>query len=392
MTPLYRYQLTFIGTPSLHWEKIKQSFYKHIEELGMPLDMIVFLDEKNFTSEYKPNTPMYCLYFGDSGGNFKNIDILIKLINDASLILPITDDLTRFKQTIPKLLETINGFELPSDEKIESLVAVIMEGLGLLRNTRRIFISYKRDESSKVAIQLFEALEKNGFDVFLDTHSVRPGEPFQDELWHRMADTDIVVLLNTPGFLKSEWTTKELAKANAMMIGILQLIWPNHKQERDAELSIPFQLYDTHFGNNHFTNSNSYLTNDAIEKIVQQAESLRARSLAARQDNIVTEFISAAKKTGVPVALHPEKIIITTKFSGQNYVMIPTVGVPQAFRYNQAEDVVKKIAAIKDPQICLIYDHINIRNNWLEHLDWLDKHLPIKAIKIFDAEKWLKKP
>lgn len=205
-------------------------------------------------------------------------------------------------------------------------------------------------------------------------------------------DTDIVVLLNTPGFLKSEWTTKELAKANAMMIGILQLIWPNHKQERDAELSIPFQLYDTHFGNNNFTNSNSYLTNDAIEKIVQQAESLRARSLAARQDNIVTEFISAAKKTGVPVALHPEKIIITTKFSGQNYVMIPTVGVPQAFRYNQAEDVVKKIAAIKDPQICLIYDHINIRNNWLEHLDWLDKHLPIKAIKIFDAEKWLKKP
>ncbi len=119
-----------------------QSFYKHIEELGMPLDMVVFLDEKNFNSEYKPNTPMYCLYFGVPGSNFKNTDILTKLINDASLILPITDDLTRFKQTIPKQLETINGFELSSDEKIEALVGVIMEGLGLLRNTRRIFISY----------------------------------------------------------------------------------------------------------------------------------------------------------------------------------------------------------------------------------------------------------
>ncbi len=392
MAPLYKYQLTFIGTPSSQWEMIKQSFYKHIEELGMPLDMIVFLDEKNFNSEYKPNTPMYCLYFGDPGSNFKNTDILTKLINDASLILPITDDLTRFKQTIPKELETIDGFELSSDEKIEALVGVIMEGLGLLRNTRRIFISYKRDESSKVAIQLFEALEKNGFDVFLDTHSVRQGEPFQEELWHRMADTDIVVLLNTPGFLKSEWTTKELAKANAMMIGILQLIWPTHKQEREAELSIPFQLRDTDFGNNHFTDSNSHLTNTVIEKIVEQAESLRARSLAARQDNIVTEFVSAAKKTGVPVTLHPEKIITATKPGGQNYVMIPTVGVPQAFRYNQAEEVVKKIATINNPQVYLVYDHINIRNKWLEHLDWLDKHLPIKTIKIFDAEQWLKKP
>lgn len=392
MTPIYKYQLTFIGTPNSQWEKIKQSFYKHIEDLGMPLDMIIVLDENNFTTEYKPNMPMYCLYFGDPNGNFKNTDKLTRLINDASLILPVTDDLTRFKQTIPKQLETINGFELSSDEKIESLVGVIMEGLGLLRNTRRIFISYKRDESSKVAIQLFEALEKNGFDVFLDTHSVRPGEPFQEELWHRMADTDIVVLLNTPGFLKSEWTTKELAKANAMMIGILQLIWPTHNQEREAELSIPFQLSDTDFGNNHYTDSNSFLIKAVIEKVVEQAESLRARSLAARQDNIITEFISAAKKTGVSVTLHPEKIITATKASGQNYVMIPTVGVPQAFRYNQAEDVVKKIAALKNPQVYLVYDHINIRNKWLEHLDWLDKHLPIKTIKIFDAEQWLKKP
>lgn len=391
MSTLYRYQLAFIGTPSPQWEKVKQSFQKHIEELGMPLEMVALLDENNFITEYKPNTPMYCLYFGDPGSNFKNIDLLNTLINDASLILPITNDLTQFKQTIPKLLETINGFELSSDEKIESLVGVIMEGLCLLRNTRRIFISYKRDESSKVAIQLFEALEKNGFDVFLDTHSVRPGEPFQEELWHRMADTDIVVLLNTPGFLKSEWTAKELAKANAMMIGILQLIWPTHKQEREAELSIPFQLQDNDFGNNHFADSNSFLTNTVIDKIVTQAESLRTRSLAARQDNIVTEFISSAKKIGVPAILHPEKIITLTKPNGQTYVMIPTVGVPQAFRYNQAEEVVKKIAAIKDPQIYLLYDHINIRNKWLEHLDWLDKHLPIKTIKIFDAEKWLKK-
>lgn len=392
MSSIYKYQLAFLGTPNSFWDSIQDVFLKHISELGMSKDMVVVLDEKNFAIEYKANAPLYCLYFGDPSGNFKDADILTKLIVDASLILPVTDDLTRFSATIPKELRTINGFELSSQQRIEPLVSVILEGLGLLRNTRRLFISYKRDESSKVAIQLFEQFEKNGFDVFLDTHSIRHGEPFQDELWHRLADTDIVVLLNTPGFLKSEWTKEELARANAMMIGVLQLIWPTHKQEREAEISIPIQLEANDFGNSHFTDSNSYLTNETILTIVQQAESLRARSLAARQDNIVSEFISAANKTGVPVNLHPEKIITATKTSGKNYVMIPTIGVPQAMRYNQAEEVVKKLSSITSPEVYLLYDHINIRDKWLSHLDWLDKHLPIKTIKIFDAEQWLLKP
>lgn len=392
MSLIYKYQLSFIGTPNPYWDKLKETFFKRIDELGILKDMVVILDESNFDTEYKPNAPLYCLYFWDPAGNYKNQDILTKLITDASLILPVADDLKRFSDTIPKELRTINGFELSSQEGVEPLVSIILEGLGLLRNTRRLFISYKRDESSKAAIQLFEQFEKNGFDVFLDTHSIRPGEPFQDELWHRLADTDIVVLLNTPGFLKSQWTKEELAKANAMMIGILQLIWPTHKQEREAEISIPIQLQEDDFGNSHFADANSYLTDATIKKVVEQAESLRARSLAARHDNIVSEFISAANKTGVPVNLHPEKIITATKKSGQNYVMIPTVGVPQALRYNQGEEVAKKISAIKDPEIYLLYDHINIRDKWLLHLDWLDKHLPIKTIKIFDAEQWLKRP
>jgi hypothetical protein len=388
----YKYQIALLGNKNPFIDKILEVFFTHINELGMQKDTILILDESNFTSAYKANAPLYCLYFGDSGGDFKNIDILDKLITEASLILPIAESLKTFSSSIPTQLHKLNGFELPSAIAIEPLVANILEGLGLLRNSRRLFISYKRDESSAVAMQLFEQLEKNGFDVFLDTHSIRPGEPFQEELWHRLADTDIVVLLNTPGFLKSEWTKEELAKANAMMIGILQLIWPTHNQERTADLSIPFQLQASDFGNNIFRDTKSYLIDETIKKIVAQAESLRARSLAARQDNIITEFISAANKTGVSVNLHPEKIITLTKSTGKNYVIIPTTGVPQAFRYNLAEEVVARLSAITNPEIYLLFDHINIRDKWLEHLNWLDKHLPIKTIKITDVEPWLQKP
>lgn len=383
-----KYQVIKIGHKLPYDDDIFKIFYHHIKELGIAIDCIKIIDETNFY-QYEANAPTFCLYYGHENGVFKNQDILDKLINDATLILPIVADLTNFRKLIPSQLHNINGFELASANSIEALVSSMLEGLSLLRLSRRLFISYKRDESSTVAIQLFEQMEKKGFDVFLDTHSIRPGDPFQDELWHRMADTDIIILLNTPGFLNSDWTTQELAKANSMSIGILQLIWPTHKLEREAELSISYYLKETDFGNNKFNDSQSYLVDDAIQEIVKLSESLRARSLAARQDNIVTEFMKTANKLRVPVDLQPGKFITLKKTDSKEIVIIPTVGVPQAFTYHQSEEIVSRIKAKKADATYILYDHINIREKWLEHLAWLDNYLPIKAKKIIDTEAWL---
>jgi hypothetical protein len=385
-----KYQIIIIGAKSPLIKDIVNILYHHIKELGLTKKLIFVIKESNFYKDYKNNAPAYCLYFGDNSGDFKNLDILITLINDATLILPIVDDLSKFNKLIPKELENINGFELRSKTEIERLVSCILEGLSLLRLSRRLFISYRRDETSNVAIQLFEQFEKNGFDVFLDTHSIRPGEPFQEELWHRMADTDIVVLLNTPGFLNSNWTTQELAKANSMSIGVLQLIWPKHKLERDAEISLPIQLSKKDFGNFFFRNSKRYLNNSVVHKIVNQAESLRARSLASRQDNIITEFISSAHKMSKVADLQPEKYITIKRSDAKELVIIPTVGVPQAFTYNQSEELVSRIKSKNVAGAYLLYDHRNIREKWLKHLAWLDTYLPIKTIKIVEVEAWLK--
>lgn len=385
-----KYQIAVIGNKHPFTSEILAVIHQHLNELGIGAKYLVLIDEKNFASEYKANAPLFCLYFGDAGGNFKNLDILDKLLSDASLILPIVDDIKKYTASTPAQLHNINGFELPSAIAIEPLVSIALEGLGLLRTGRRLFISYKRDESTSVAMQLYEQLEKNGFDVFLDTHSIRPAEPFQDELWHRLADTDIVVLLNTPGFLKSQWTTEELAKANAMQIGILQLLWPTHRMEVTSVLSIPFQLEATDFGSSLYSDSKSYLVENVINRIVEQAEFLRARSLAARQDNLVTEFMTAAKKTGVNADLHPQKFIQAKKSNGDDIILIPTVGVPHAFTYNRSDELVQTLKMAKKPSVYLLYDHINIRDKWLRHLDWLDCHLPIQGIKIVNIEAWLK--
>lgn len=385
-----KYQIIKIGVDNLFYKEVLDTLYHHIEELGLAKESILEIDESNFHSDYKGNAPTFCLYFGGGSGSFKNIDLLEILIKDANLILPVVSNLGKFSSQIPKELANVNGLELASRNDIEKLVSSILEGLGLLRLSRRLFISYKRDESSTVAIQLYEQLEKNGFDVFLDTHSIRPGEPFQEELWHRMADTDVVVLLNTPGFLNSNWTTQELAKANSMSIGILQVIWPSHKLERDAELSIPLQLCNSDFGNNIFKKTTSYLNPNTITKITSQVESLRARSLASRQDNIITEFIASSNRVGKKADLQSEKFITIQRSDGKELVIIPTVGVPQAFTYNQSEELVARIKSKNVAGAYLLFDHRNIREKWIEHLDWLDNYLPVKTIKVVKAEEWLK--
>lgn len=273
---------------------------------------------------------------------------------------------------------------------IEPLISNLMEGLSLLRVTRRLFISYKRTESSMIAIQLFNQFAKRGFDVFLDTHSIRPGDTFQDELWHRLADTDVVVLLNTPRLLESKWTKEELARASSMSIGIFQILWPTQKLERDAKLSLPFQLIWSDFGTAAYTKPR-YLIQNTISKIVSSVESLRARSLAARQTNIVTEFVRISSKHKIPVRVQPTKFIVIKRKDGKELVIIPTIGIPQALTYHQSEELVKKIKSRNVAGTYLLYDHVNIREMWLSHLDWLDTQLRVKSIKIFEASKKIKK-
>lgn len=374
-----KYQLIILGDPNKFEQAILDSLYKQIEELGMNSDMLQILKRDNFKNGYHANYPAYCLYMGDINQE-TDLDILTILKNDATLILPIVSDLTKFDESIPEILKNQNGFKLSNEEEIPSLVSCILEGFSLIRSSRKVFISYKRSESSHVAIQLYEALEKSGFDVFLDTHSIRPGEPFQEELWHRMTDSDIIVLLNTTNFLKSYWTKQELAKANSLSIGIIQVIWPNLKLIPQAQICKPIQLKDKDFDDD----THKKLVDSIVENIISSTEVLRARTLAARQDNLTSEFISFANQSNVEVTLHPDKFISIYK-NNEEYIIIPTIGVPQSLNCNNAEELILRIKQEKPKCIYLLYDHVNIRDKWLRHLEWLNKYLPVQSLKLSES-------
>lgn len=383
----FKYQVVLLGTLTSDAESIIELLFQQIDELKLHKDSYKIIRRSEIDDEYTGNQPTYVLYFGNSKGDHEDIKYLDKLIKDGTIVLPIYYN--SFHTEIPSLLENQNGLQFEKSKEIK-IVNLILESFGKLRNTRKVFISYKRDQSTSVAIQLFEALERNNFDVFLDTHSIKQGEPFQEELWHRMTDCDVIVLLNTSKFLESEWCEAEIAESSAKKIGVIQLIWPDHKLERMAEICFPRQLFNHDFVNYNYLNKDiSKLTDKVIAEIVQQVESVRARNLASRQDELITNFLNTARKLGKHVNLQPDRLITENLVTKKKRVFIPLIGIPQSTNCEQSSALKAGVAASDIEDIHLIYDDLRIRESWLKHLDYLNKYLDVKTINKQNFESWL---
>jgi hypothetical protein len=384
----YKYQLIILGTLDSLADELIDLFYLKIEELQLRKDSFVIIKEGNFAGDYNGNQPAFAFYFGDEYGNFKDIAIVDTLIKDGSLILPIF--YKSFSNEIPKVLENQNGLKYNKSQK-DKIVDLALESFGKLRNTRKVFISYMRNESTSIAIQLYEALERNNFDVFLDTHSIKQGEPFQEELWHRMSDCDVIVLLNTPEFFTRHWCKEEFAEAGAKQIGVIQLIWPNHAMDNTSEVCFPFQLSKSDFVDENYDDKDkSKFTDEYILELVQEVESVRARNLASRQDGLITEFSNLAVKHGKKVNVQPERFITEELGSKKRRIFIPLIGIPQSLDCNQSAELKKEITDFEIESIHLLYDNIRIRQKWIKHLDWLNEYLDVKTLKKQDFDTWLK--
>lgn len=387
----YKYQLIILGSDVPCIQNLLDLFNKRIVELNLPIGCVKIIDRNNYGNEYLGNQPTFVFYFGDVSSDFKDVDIVEQLLKDGSMILPIFFTDESFSKEIPKILENQNGIQYKEVEE-NRIVNLALESFELLRSTRKVFISYKRNESTSVAIQLFEALEAHNFDVFLDTHSVGKGQPFQDELWHRMTDCDVILLLNTPGFLNSHWCKEEFAEAGAKQIGIVQLVWPNHdvKMDDTSHISYPKQLIKGNFENDLFDNKDSSkLKLDFVEEVIKEVESVRARNLAARQDSLITDFRNIADRLGRKIVVQPERFLTEDLVTGLRRIFIPTIGIPQSNSCQTAE--IKNEMNAGKVSIRLIYDDLRIREKWINHLDWLNKNLniDIKTLKKQEFESWL---
>jgi hypothetical protein len=294
---------------------------------------------------------------------------------------------TDIGRSIPQTIQTSNAYFLQTEDAgLEALFAVAAECLGMLRLQRRIFVSYRRTESREVAVQLHDRLSARGFDVFLDTHDIRPGEMIQEMLWHKLADCDVVLMLDTQDYFASKWTKQELGRSLSKGIHILRLVWPGHKSSRHLSLSETIQLDDADF------DAVKQLTDKMIDGIIKRTESLRSRSIATRHREIAGKLrLEVERIGGTFEGIGAHRAMALTLAHGTKVCAYPVVGVPTAELLN---DVHEKAAAAGQAGLpCLVYDHFGIRDAWLTNLGWLDEHIAsVRALKVMDASwelaKW----
>jgi len=377
----YKYQLILLGENEEFFKALEIELRKGFDELKIVTGALNIIRETNI-DQYSGGQPAFVIYAGHKNNLTENqIEILENQKLDGNIILPVFND--NFTEEIPELLTNQNGVSLVGN--IKKIKNIVLEGFELLRKNRKIFISYKRSESSNIAIQLYEFLERNNFDVFIDTHSIDKGEEFQEELWHRMTDCDLILMLNTKDFLNSEWCKQELDKAHLKRIGVVHLLWPDCDFADFAHIAHSKKLKYADFENSPVTDvTKGKLRDNTLSEIIDLVESSRARNLASRQDWLITDFTQAANDNGVEVNLQYSKYITQRLDNGKLKVYIPTVGIPQSINCHNSQNLIKKIETKEVQSITLIFDELSIRNYWLEHLDWLNEYLQVKTLKKSD--------
>lgn len=106
---------------------------------------------------------------------------------------------------------------------IDEVIPTIFGIIGISDEDQKIFISYRRIDTRTLAEQLFDRLNREKFEVFLDSFSINPGVHFQNRLYQELADKAMVVFLESPKFSESEWTQAEAAFAKANRLGYIAL-------------------------------------------------------------------------------------------------------------------------------------------------------------------------
>lgn len=384
----FRYQVGLAGHFNAQRAKLENLLFARTDELGIDRAQIAILDD---LTKPDPKSPLVVVYFGYSGAQDADNPALSSLLAHSVTALPCVETETDITSSLPPCLRHINALSFDgADSSFARLVSLVLENLRLLRAERRLFISYRRAESQSIAIQLYERLDAAGFDVFLDTRGVPYGADFQSILWHRMADCDVVVLLDTPGFRASRWTREELARANATNIQILHILWPTVLPDASSAFSEFFSLGANEFKNAATTGEDARLMDAKVQQILNHVESLRARALAARHRSLVDNFCDRARdENAKSIAVQPERFISVELANGTTVAVVPAIGVPTARLYHEIERAIQQ-TAVKAKEIWLLYDERGILESWLEHLDWLDEHLPVISVQVTKSAKFLR--
>lgn len=323
-------------------------------------DVRVVTDASKYVS-LNPRRPTVCACF--SAATADELAVVRSLREARAPVIPVARSGERFED-FPMDLQALNGATLPDSRNDWPITAAaVLEAAGLLRAQRRLFVSYRREEAREPALQLHDELSGRGFQVFLDTHSIRPGKVFQEHLWHSLCDSDVMLMLDTKSYFDSKWTREEFGRAQSMGVNIFRLVFPCFTKNNATGFTAFHTLKDTDF-------VGEKLNDTMIDQVVARIEAVRARGIATRLTAMTGKLKAEVEAAGGRIeGTGAFRSIALTLKDGDQVWAYPVIGVPTA---NLMHDVAQRAEAANQKGPYLVYDHVGITDDWLDHLAWLD--------------------
>lgn len=367
MTTLY--ELAVLGLPSdAQVDELHAIVAQSIEPFGLRLGHEVTWSVRpdNFVPDQLNASA--AVFFGGENAPAANVG---ELMHRAIPVIPVVSKLRMVEHEIPEILQSLNCLDY-SKGGMQRVATALLECVGLLPRQRRIFLSYRREEATQVALQLFEALSARLFDVFLDTHKIGVAEDFQSVLWHHLCDSDVLVMLDTPTYFDSRWTTTEFGRALAKGVSVLRIGWPDCKPSERIKTAHRIDL-----AQDEIDITTGKLVDEVVNRICSRLEAARVESHAVRNINLVSNLRNAIEQIqGSLIGVGSHKAVNIILADGTGVVVYPAVGVPTSSTLHDA--------SLNSPNqsVAVIYDHIGLHPRWLAHLDWLGSHV--------DSAHWVK--
>lgn len=369
----FLYELAILGAPSeTQIRELEQLVAQAVEPFGLRLGQEVawLVCPEAFSPAQQQAAAT--VFFGGQNAQQANVPSLLR---QAIPVLPVASDLTKVPEEIPAVLQPFNCLAYNAGGA-QRVATALLECAGLLPRQRRVFVNYRRDEARQAALQLFDELSARLFDVFLDTHGIAPAEDFQAMLWHRLCDADVLVMLDTPRYFASRWTSAEFGRALAKGISVLCIEWPDATPSVRTAITRRAELLAE-----EIEPATGRLVEEAIARICLQLEAVRSQSHAVRNLNLVSHLQHAVEQIGgnvIGVGLH--KAVYVQLADGKEVVVYPTVGVPTSTALHDAT------THTPDRAVAVIYDPVGLHPSWLGHLDWLGSHIQtVRWVKATEA-------
>ncbi|SHH79391.1 TIR domain-containing protein [Chryseolinea serpens] len=202
--------------------------------------------------------------------------------NPSDVVIPVFQK-RKFKQLKAPFADPQAAWWL---NDISEVVPDILGALGISEDDFKIFLSYKKKDAIAFSQQLFDRLNQEGFDVFLDRFSIGPGIHFQNRLYQELSDKAFFLALETEHYLLNDtpWIEMEIAFAKTHKLALMAV---------NIDRNVKLKSIDDPYRELVTLDGKGELRQDRLEEIIVRIKERHALALLEKKYNMIADIKAA---------------------------------------------------------------------------------------------------